>query len=99
MAYPSQSYSSARIPGRLDLLFYVRRSVIASQRKVNVNRFKPELVPVQDFNFLGAHFNIGRHSQSISRLSDFVQTSNDKIVSEYDQEIPQLQTADNPTAP
>ena len=73
-AYPSQRYSGARISGRLDSTFCVRGSVMASQQKVIINRFRPR-IPVQDFNFLGAHFNLGLAlvSPSADRVALFQQ--------------------------
>ena len=89
-AYPSPRYSGARISGRLDSTFCVRGSVMASQQKVIVNRFRPRFSPqlgqIRTDPSSGFQFPRGPFqprpslSQPISRPSGFVPTSNDKAV-------------------
>ena len=89
-AYPSPRYSGACISGRLDSTFCVRGSVMASQQKVIVNRFRPRFSPqlgqIRTDPSSGFQFPRGPFqprpslSQPISRPSGFVPTSNDKAV-------------------
>ena len=89
-AYPSPRYSGARISGRLDSTFCVRGSVMASQQKVIVNRFRPRFSsqlgqirtdPSSGFQFPRGPFQPRPSlSQPIGRPSGFIPTSNDKAV-------------------
>ena len=47
---------------------------------------------------MGGNVSISRNRTKVERLLDWKEFTS-KIVNEYDQEIPQSQTADNPVAP